>query len=311
MATILITGGTGLTGRALTEALLKKGHQLIILSRRIPEVPVQHDLSYALWDVNKQSIDEQAVLSADYIVHLAGAGVVEKKWTEAYKKEIVDSRTNSSRLLIDTLKKYPNKVKAVISASAIGWYGADTGHGAFTETDSPDKSFLGDTCRLWEESIEPVTQLGKRLVKFRIGIVLSNEGGALAEFKKPLQVGVAAILGNGKQMISWIHIDDLVNMYIHAIENEALTGSYNAVSPLPVNNSTLTLTLAKAMNPKFFIPIHVPPFLLKLVMGQRSIEILKSAIVSCKKIRETGFDFLYPSIEAAIANLVCVGSGTV
>ena len=307
--TVLITGGTGLVGTALTKALLQKGYRVIILTRRIGEKNETENLSYALWDVKKQHIDLAAVQKADYIVHLAGAGVVEKKWTEAYKKEIVESRTESSRLIVDSLKNIDNKVKAVISASAIGFYGASPlqtspGWGGFKENDNPDNSFLGQTCKLWEESIEPVVNLGKRLVKLRTGIVLSNDGGALTEFIKPIRFGMAAILGNGKQMVSWIHIDDLCRLFIAGIENENLQGTYNAVAPEPVPNKLLTLSLAKAIKGKFYLPVYVPAFVLKLMMGQRSIEVLKSATVSCKKIMDTGFTFNFNSIESALNNLV-------
>ena len=305
MTTILITGGTGLVGRSLTKALVQKGYQVIILTRDTGGKEPGEKISYAGWDVKKQQLDINALQQADFIVHLAGAGVVDKKWTEKYKKEIAESRTESSRLVIDSLKNNTNAVKAVISASAIGWYGPDKDPvKPFIEPDAADESFLGQTCKLWEESIEPVITLGKRLVKLRIGIVLSNEGGALAEFKKPLRFGAAAILGNGKQMVSWVHIDDLCRLFIYAIENEGLQGTYNAVAPKPVSNKTLTITLAKAMNGRFYIPVHVPVFILKIMLGQRSTEVLKSATVSCKKIADTGFSFVHDNIETALANLV-------
>jgi len=213
-------------------------------------------------------------------------------------------RTESRWLIIDALKNNLKKVKVIISASAIGWYGADTQPvKPFTEDDTADGSFLGQTCKLWEAGIEPVTALDKRLVKLRIGIVLSIDGGALAEFKKPIHFGVAAILGNGKQTVSWIHIDDLCNLFIAGIENENLSGSYNAVAPNPVSNKVLTITLAKVMKGKFFIPTHVPEFVLKLMMGQRSIEVLKSTTVSCKKIQDAGFEFAFKNIEAALEDL--------
>jgi len=302
--TVLITGGTGLVGKSLTKALIKKGYKVIILSRSVNDKKASEHVSYAAWDVKKQQIDLEALHAADYIIHLAGAGVVEKKWTDAYKKEIVESRTESSRLVYESLKNNTNKVKAVVSASAIGWYGADAMPvKPFTETDAPENSFLGNTCKLWEESIEPVEVLGKRLVKLRTGIVLSNDGGALVEFKKPIKLGAAAILGNGKQMVSWIHIDDLCNLFIAGIEKENLSGSYNAVAPNPVSNKTLTITLAKAMKGKFFIAMHVPSFVLKIMMGQRSMEVLKSTTVSCKKILDTGFAFIFNNIEEAITDL--------
>lgn len=314
MATILITGGTGLVGKALGQALLEKGYNVIILSRETANKPVTGNLSYATWNVEQQTIDREAVAKTDYIIHLAGAGVADKKWTKKRKQEIVDSRVNSGKLIVDSLKSIPNKVKTVVSASAIGWYGADdfipnpsstggdgAGHQKFVESDSSANDFLGNTCKQWEESIEPITQSGKRLVKLRIGIVLSKEGGALKEFIKPLKLGIAAILGNGKQIISWIHIDDLVRMFISAIENEKMNGVYNAVSPKPVSNKELTLTLARSRK-KFFIPIHVPSFILKLMLGGMSIEVLKSATVSSNKIQQTGFQFNFPAIKDALIN---------
>lgn len=305
MQTVLITGGTGLVGKALTQALLAKGYKVIVLSRNVSDKENVANLIYARWDVKKQEIDITAVQAADYIVHLAGAGVVEQKWTEAYKKEIVDSRTQSSRLIIEALKNNENKIKAIVSASAIGWYGADSDPlKPFVETDDADDSFLGQTCKLWEQSMEPVTSLGIRLVKLRIGIVLSNDGGALPEFKKPIRLGTAAILGSGKQIVSWIHIDDLCRMFIAAIENKEMHGSYNAVAPMPVSNRSLTLSLAKAMNGKFYIPVHVPAFVLKIMMGERSVEVLKSATVSCKKILDTGFQFNFKTLEPALTNLL-------
>lgn len=304
MKTILITGGTGLVGTSLTKMLVDKGFEVIILTRNIHNQPLLPHISFAHWDVAQQKIDINALAKADYIIHLAGAGVVDKKWTAAYKNEIVTSRTKSSELLVSTLKNNTNKVQAIISASAIGWYGPDMIHGKqFIETDPADNSFLGNTCKEWEESIEPATNLGIRVCKLRTGIVLSKKGGALAEFIKPIQMGVAAILGNGKQIVSWIHIDDLCRMFLHAIENNHLSGSYNAVAPMPVTNKNLTLTLAKIIKGSFFIPMHVPSFILKIMLGQRSIEVLKSCDVSCEKIKATGFIFLYPSIEAALKNI--------
>ncbi len=302
----MITGGTGLVGKALCERLLTKGYKVVVLSRKVVATnSIDDKLSFAKWDVVKQEIDINALQQADYIIHLAGAGVMDKKWTAAYKKEIVDSRVQSSKLIVESLKKYPNKVKAVISASAIGFYGENPveNFSGFEETAKVDNNFLGETCRLWEESIQEVKQLNKRLATLRIGIVLSKNGGALKEFIKPLQLGIAAVLGNGKQMISWIHIDDLCSMFLFAIENETLSGTFNAVAPMPVNNKTLTITLAKKMKGRFYIPIHVPSFILKLMMGGRSIEILKSTTVSSKKINDAGFNFQFETIETALDDL--------
>lgn len=311
MATILISGGTGLIGTSLTKHLLEKRHKVIILTRNLKRAIdknlADERLTYARWSAEEQSIDRHAVEKTDYIVHLAGEGLADKRWTEKRKKQIVQSRTQGSAILVKALKEIPNNVKAVISASAIGWYGPDKKEKSprpFVETDPPDKSFLGDTCRWWEESIQPVKQLGKRLAILRFGIVLANDGGAFAEFKKPVRFGIASILGSGKQVISWIHISDLCRLIMYVLENEQMEGIYNAVAPSTVTNKELILQLARHMRGKTFIPIHVPSWVLKTLLGELSIEVLKSATVSSEKVQQTGFQFLYPRIDAALNELI-------
>jgi uncharacterized protein (TIGR01777 family) len=304
MATVVITGGTGLIGTALTNALVQKGCDVIILSRNKKHSQQLH-VSYAVWNVKNQTVDEDAIKNADYIVHLAGTNVGEKRWTQKRKKEIVDSRVDSGKLLVKALKEIPNKVRAVISSSAMGYYGPDPqipNPKPFVETEAPFHDFLATTVVQWESAIEPVKNLGKRLVLFRTGIVLSNEGGAYKEFKKPLKFGVASILGSGKQMVSWIHIDDLVRLYIEAIENEKWNGVYNAVAPNPVSNQQLIKEMAKQAK-GFHIIAQVPSFVLKIVLGEMSIEVLKSTTVSPEKIQQQGFQFLSPTVESAIKKL--------
>ena len=304
MNTILITGGTGLVGKALTAKLLAKNYQVIILTRKLPLTNDNKNVSYAVWDVKENDMDIAALQKADAIIHLAGAGVMDKKWNDAYKKEIVESRTKSSELLVKSLQENTNKVKTIISASAIGWYGADKiDNHFFTEDEPADTQFLGATCKAWEESISSASAIGVRVCKLRTGIVLSRLGGAYVEFRKTLQFGIASILGNGKQIVSWIHIDDLCNQFIFALENEKMEGSYNAVAPIPESNKSLTLTIAKFMCPKFFIPTFVPTFILKIILGQRSVEILKSTRVSAKKILDAGFKFNFPSAQEAVKDL--------
>ncbi|MEO8582844.1 MAG: TIGR01777 family oxidoreductase [Flavitalea sp.] len=303
METILISGGTGLIGTALSELLIKKGYQVTILTRKAkgPE----KGISYAEWNVNKGVIDRNAIATADHIIHLAGANVAEKRWTEERKQEIVNSRMNAGKLILKGLKEIPNKVKTVISASAIGWYGPDTPgmKRGFIESDPNSNDFLGSTTRQWEESILPVAGLGKRLAILRTGIVLSNKGGAFPEYIKPMKLGVAGIIGGGEQIVSWIHIDDIVRMYVAAIENQNLSGVYNATAPETVTNKALTLAIARHRH-KTFIPIHVPEFALQVYLGEMKVEVLKSTTVDDEKIRKAGFKFLFPSLESALNELI-------
>lgn len=315
MATVMITGGTGMIGTALSKMLADNGFNVIILSRNPLETAAKHDYKarelyfrdtgkvyYSRWDIDRQYIDPSALAEADYVVHLAGAGVAEKRWTESRKREIVESRVRSSEFIVKALKGNPNKVRAVISSSAIGWYGPDNGK-PFVETDPHSKDFLGETCSAWEKSISGVTELGKRLVILRTGIVMSNEGGALAEFRKPMRAGVATILGSGNQVISWIHIEDLCRLYMYAIDEKEMNGVYNAVAPNPATNRELTALLSRHVTNDRAFTMKVPAFALKLALGEMSVEVLKSATVSSSKVQASGFQFIYPRLERAIESL--------
>jgi uncharacterized protein len=335
MSTITITGGTGLIGTALTHLLIDHGHRVIILSRNTPpgsrpappeqapaasadpgepgsaaafySRPSGPGLQRLHWDPSAGYIDPEAIRQADCIVHLAGAGVADHRWTAKRKKVIEESRTKSAGLLVTALRETSNNVKAVISASGIGWYGPDPAipnPRPFEETDPADNDFLGETCRRWEAAISPVTALGKRLVILRTGLVLSRQGGALAEFRKPIRFGIAPILGSGRQIMSWIHIDDLCRLYLQAIDQEEWSGVYNAVAPNPASNRILTLELARRLKGRYFVPVFVPSLLLKVIVGGMSVEVLKSTTVSAAKVHAAGFQFIYPAIESALDNLL-------
>jgi len=300
---VLITGGTGLIGELLTKMLLERNYTVTILTRDKSKYKSSAGLSYAEWDVEKQTIDPNAIQAADYIIHLAGEGIADKRWTKKRKKEIQESRIKSGELLVKALKENKHKVKAFVSASAIGWYGPDPvvpNPKPFVETDPANNEFLGETCQRWEASTRAVEEMGMRRVLCRTGIMLSGRGGALPEFRKPLNFGMATILGGGKQVVSWIHEKDLCRIYIEAIENENFRGPINAVAPAPVNNRQLVLSLAKKRNGKFFVPFPVPAFLLKVVVGEVSIEVLKSTTVSDQKLLSLGFQFSYPTLDDAL-----------
>jgi len=305
MQTVLITGGTGMVGQALASTLIDKGYEVIVLTRAEKKSTRLH-LNYAQWDIEKQWIDPNALQAADIIVHLAGESVATKRWSTKRKKQIQESRTQSGALLVKALQEHKHQVKTIIAASAIGWYGADTPQSianGFTETDPLDPSFLGNTCALWEQSMHEVKNLGIRLVTLRIGIVLNKRGGALAEFIKPAYLGVATILGKGSQIVSWIHQMDLCKMIVFAIENNAIQGIYNAVSPHPVSNELLVKTVAQKIH-KYHLVVKVPEFVLKIMLGEMSIEILKSANVSSQKMQNAGFVFDYPTIDLALTQLL-------
>ena len=305
MANFLITGGTGMVGSALTKQLIQSGHEVVILTRRARRS--DHPLiQYKSWDPSQNQLDETAIRTADYIVHLAGANVAEKRWTVNRKQEILESRVRSGEFLVESLKKIPNRVKAVLGASAQGWYGADPlipNPNPFVETDPAHLDFLGSTCQSWEQSLQPLSSMGIRLIQLRIGIVLSTSGGALAEFIKPVRLGISPILGNGKQVISWIHLDDLTRLIEWTLLNESVSGIYNAAAPNPVSNRSLMRVLSRAYR-RPFMPVPVPAFFLQLILGEMSIEVLKSTTMSVAKIQQAGFSFQFPHIEEALNDLL-------
>lgn len=307
MKTILITGGTGMIGQYLSRLLLEKGYAVIIASRTPATATVAKNLSHISWDTKRQWIDPEAIKKADVIINLAGAGVADKRWSVARKNEILESRILSGQTIVKALKEIPNKVSVVIQASAIGWYGPDPEPSppfkGFTEAMHAHNDFLGQTCRQWENSVLALKVMGIRVATIRIGIVLSSRGGALKEFKKPLRFRIATILGNGTQVVSWIHIKDLCREMIFLFENESCAGIYNGVAPTPVTNRNLILSLARHLYGAAFISIGVPSFVLKFIMGEMSLEVLKSTTVRADKILQAGFIFEYPTIEQAVVDV--------
>lgn len=296
---VLITGGTGLVGSRLTELLLKKGYEVAYLSRRKEQIP---NVKVYQWDIAKGYIEDGAVESADYIVHLAGAGIADKRWSESRKKEIIDSRIRPVDLLKDKLTK-SNKLKAFVSASAIGFYGGDTGEERIEENHAAGNDFLAECTKLWEKSADKIATLGIRTAKIRVGIVLSEKGGALPKLVQPIRLGFGAALGSGKQWMSWIHIDDLCNVFIKAIEDESMNGAYNAVAPNPVTNLEITKMAAKVLKKPFWLP-NVPSFVLKLIFGEMAVVVLGGSYVLNKRIAETDFRYQFTDVESALQDLL-------
>jgi uncharacterized protein (TIGR01777 family) len=302
MQTILITGGTGMLGTYLSSQLLEMGYKVIIMGRT-PKTSLNTNLSYATWNLEAQTIDENAIKQADVIVNLAGANVGTKRWTASRKKEIVESRTKAGSLIVKALKDIPNNVRTIVQASATGWY-KNKNHIANTEKEQANNDFLGNTCKLWEESILPVEQINKRLIILRFGIILSNNGGAFKAFLKPLFFKMAPIMGNGKQHISWIHLHDAAMAIVYAIQKQHIKGVYNTVAPNVSTNKNFMLTLAKLVSKNLYLPIYIPSFLLKIIVGEMSEEVLKSTNVSSEKIIAEGFKFKYPNLESCFKNLI-------
>lgn len=299
--TVLITGGTGLIGKRLTTLLLKKGYQVSYLSRRKEAIP---NVQVYRWDIPKGFIEEEALAKADYLIHLAGAGIADQRWTAARQQEIITSRTQSIELIARHLQGRPYKLKAFVSSSAIGFYGADTGDVRLTEDARSGTDFLAHVTRSWENASEIIHNVGVRTAKLRVGVVLSMEGGALPKIVQPIRWGVGSPLGSGKQWVSWIHIDDLCNMYIEALENDKWKGIYNAVAPSPVTNEELTRQIAKALKRPLWLP-NVPSFALRMLFGQMADVILGSNYVSNQRISQTtDFQYTFKSVEEALQNLL-------
>ncbi len=296
---ILLTGGTGLIGGKLTEALLNKGYRVSHLSRTPSTHPA---VTTFLWDVDKGQIDEACINGVDTIVHLAGANIADGRWTDARKKEIIESRTKSIALVYKLLKAKPqHTVKAVVSASGISYYG-DKGDELLTETSAPGTDFLASCCLQWEHAVNMGESLGLRIVKFRTGVVLDANGGALANLAKPIKLGFGATLGTGKQWMAWIHEADVIAMYLYGIENEQLSGEYNMVAPNPVTNKQLTKAVAKELHKPLWLP-KVPAFALQLLLGEMSTVVLSSQKASAQKIEEAGFKFKYPTLMWALKEI--------
>lgn len=298
---VLITGGTGMIGHRLTQMLQAKGYEISHLSRsRKNDQPVK---TYT-WDIQKKEIEPEALQQADYIIHLAGAGVADKRWTENRKKIILKSRTESTRLLHDTLANLgEHHVKALISASAIGIYGSDTGSAEIYETSPKGNDFLSDVVKRWEAAVDELNKLNIRTVKLRIGVVLSMKGGALPRIVQPIKLWAGAPLGSGQQYTSWIHVEDLCRMFIYALEQQEMQGTYNAVAPRPVTNQQLTRSAAKTLQKPLFLP-NVPGFVIRLAFGEMASIVLGGNKVSSQEIERKGFNFQYPNIDSALKDLL-------
>lgn len=297
--TVLVTGATGLIGSRLTEMLTDNGYRLKCLSRARPE----GSNNVYRWTISEAFIEEGAFDSVDAIVHLAGEGIADKPWNGKRKREILESRTHSTRLIHQYLKSTPHQINTFVCASGIGYYGYGSDDEVFTEDQEPATDFLAEVVRQWEGEADEIGKLGIRTIKIRTGIVLSEEGGALKELVQPVKWGMGAPLGSGNQYMSWIHIDDLCRLYLYAIENPNMQGAYNGVGPTWSTNREITREIARILKRPLWLP-PIPAFLLKLVLGEMADLVLKGSKISATKVQQTGFTFHYPDLTAALSNLL-------
>lgn len=295
---ILITGASGLIGKQLIPALQEQGHTVSILSRQQTNIK---DVHVFLWDVYNQTIDKNALKGIDTVINLAGEGIADKKWTDKRKQEIIDSRVMSAQLLYKTIKETKAPVTTFISASAVGFYG-DRGDEVLTENSDSGTDFLSKCCVQWENAATQGVELGIRVVKIRIGLILSKDGGALQVMEKPIKFFVGTPLGNGKQWMPWIHLNDIINIFTKAVEDIQMVGAYNACAPFPVTNELFTKTIAQKLNRPFW-PVHVPKFALKAILGEMSILPLMSSNTIVQKLLDTGYKFKYNYLSDALNSI--------
>lgn len=299
-SSVLITGGSGLIGRYLTSRLLSEGYTVSHLSRKQDQFG---KVRVHRWDPEKMILDPAVLQGVDCIIHLAGANIGGKRWTRKRKEEILQSRTGSANLLYKTSSEHGVRIKTFITASAIGYYGSATTENIFKETDPPYNDFLGNTCRLWEEAADQFANTGARVVKIRTGVVMEKNDSALAKMLMTAKWGFLIQTGNGRQYMPWIHIDDICNIYLKAVEDKNMTGSYNAVAPQHTTHREFIKTLADIMKSRVF-PVPVPSLLLRIVLGEMSDVVLNGSRISSDKLSESNYNFIYKNLNEALRDVL-------
>lgn len=300
MHKVLISGGSGSIGSALCTALEKHGFDPCVLSRSRKG---NERFKTFLWDPGSDFLEEEALENCEHIIHLAGAGIADKRWTRSRKQEIIDSRVETASLLYKKAKEAKITLRSFVSASATGYYGQVTGLQARKEQDPPGNDFTAHTCKVWEAAADRFTALGIRTVKLRIGIVLMPEGGALEAMAAPVKAGLGSVLGSGKQIVPWIHLNDLVRVILLAVEDEKMQGVYNACAPSVTSNEEFTRILAGVLRKRIWLP-KTPAWLLHLVLGERASLLLEGSPVSARRLTEAGFVFEFTDPEAGIRDLL-------
>lgn len=301
---VLVTGSTGMIGSALVHQLKRNGHDPIRLVRHRES----YDEPQVVWNIEKGQLNPQDLEGVDAVVHLAGESIASGRWTDETKKKIIESRRKGTRLLTETLAKLENPPKALVCASAVGYYG-NRGDEELTEVSSLGKGFLASVCREWETACQPARDKGIRVANTRFGIVLSPEGGALKAMLLPFRLGVAGNLGNGKQYMSWVALDDVVGAILHVLTHPNIQGPVNVVSPNPVTNAEFTRALHHALFPPI-LPQHywappAPAFAIRLLLGEMGDELLLSSDrVKPVVLQETGYAFKFTALEPTLKSML-------
>ncbi len=294
---ILVSGASGLIGKAVTAMLARRGDRVIRVVRRPPVGPDEIP-----WDLKRGSFDTKGAEGTDAVVHLAGESVGSGRWTPERKAEIRSSRVDGTRLLAEGLSRLEAPPRVLVAASAVGFYGAG-GDREKTEKSPPGRGFLSEVCQAWEAAAEPAAARGIRVVQLRLGLVLSATGGALAQMLTPFRLGLGGRLGDGRQWTPWATIDDVVRIVEAGLDDHRLSGPVNAVSPEPVTNADFTRALARVLRRPALLP--VPSFVLRLAFGEMVDELLLSGSrVVPEVLEETGFRFAYPELEGALRHLL-------
>jgi uncharacterized protein (TIGR01777 family) len=302
MSKVLITGGTGAIGRQLIARLLSIQWQVNVVGRsQYSDLP--EGCNYYMWDLAKMEMPQESIEGVTHLVHLAGAGIAEERWSDRRKVEIRDSRVTPILLISKTLREAGIKLDCVVSASGVGYYGAITNSNIYRETNQAHGDFLGRTCHAWENSISYLSDSTTREVRLRTGVVLMNGKGALQKLQLPAKFGLGSALGSGKQWVPWIHIDDLVQLYEKALSDSGLSGPINAVAPDFITQANLSRTINKVLSRPNILP-NVPRALLKMSLGEMSELILEGSRVSPERLLKTGFKFRFGELELALRNLL-------
>jgi uncharacterized protein (TIGR01777 family) len=300
MRKILITGASGMIGKALCEELSKKGYKINAFSRTKPQS--SSTIQYYKWNILKNEIDEEAFNGISAIIHLAGENIGKSRWTKKQKDKIITSRTDSIKLIYEKLKaNTTHQIESVISSGAVGFYG-DRGDELLTEKSIIGKGFLSETCKQWEDSVLTNYLPNSRTVVFRIGTVLNKSQGALPQMANLISLGLGSPLGSGKQWMPWIHLKDVIAAFIFALENNRMEGIYNMTAPQLLTNEFFTKALADQLRKPLWLPA-IPSFILKGVLGEQSHLVLDSDRVSSEKLQSEGFIFEFADIKKALQDI--------